>query len=253
MIQVVNRALDIFEFCAKHPEKIYSLSELAAHAGIHRATCSHIVKTLVDRKYIERVGYMKGYRMGSMTYSLTKNFSFRNNLLDLAKPVMKDLCEMLNESVVIAVYNKQENTRVTLHTDYSSHELQVRATKEKNAYDTAIGRLIIAFLSKNDRMTLAQNIGLPSLTVWKEAAASIEDFEQETAKIREKGIAFHTENSEQVIGVAAPIFFRERVIAGLGIYLPVVRFIGDLKILIIDQVTYAAQKISEQLLESAVF
>ena len=250
MIQVINRALDVLEYCARHPEKEYSLSEIADHVGLNHATCSHIIKTFVNRKYIEDVGYKKGYRLGIMAYYLTKNITFRNNLVEIAKPVMKDLCDMLNESVIIAVYNKLDNTRVTLHTEYCSHELQVRAGKGKNAYETAIGRLIIAYKSEEERMDIVLNKGLPPFSDWKEASSSIEDFERELEKIREKGIAFRTAASEHVIGVAAPIFYQDRVVAGLGIYLPTVRFVGELKTLISDQVVYHAKKLTEQLLES---
>ena len=245
MIQVINRALDILEYCAKHPEKDYSLTDIADHFGLNHATCANILKTLVHRKYIEQVGHKKGYRLGSMAYYLTGNISFRSNLVDLAKPVMKDLCEMLNESVIIAVINKQDNMRITLHTEYSSHELQVRANKGKNAYDTATGRLILAYLSEDDRMNIVKNKGLPSPFIWKEAS-TLEDLERELAKIREKGIAFQI-TASQVVGIAVPIFYKERVIAGLGIYLPEIRFVGELKKLIIDQIIYSARKMSEQM------
>ena len=245
MIQVIKRALDILEYCAKHPEKEHPLTEIAQHVGLHCSTCAHIVKTLVNRKYIEQVEHKKGYRLGSMAYYLTGNISFRGNLVGIAKPLMKDICEMLNETVIIAVYNKPDNTRVTLHTEYSSHELQVRANKWKNAYDTATGRLIIAYLPKEDQMNIVKNHGLPT-PFWKEIS-TFEDFERELAKIREKGIAFQIAVSH-VIGIAVPVFNKERVVASLGIYLPVVRFVGDLKRLIIDQITYAAKQMSEQLM-----
>jgi len=245
MIQVINRALDILEYCAKHPEKDYSLTDIADHFGLNHATCANILKTLVKRKYIEQMGHKKGYRLGSMSYYLTGNTSFRGNLLDLAKPVMKDLCEMLNETVIIAVYNKQDNKRIVLHTEYCTHELQVRSNKEKNAYDTSTGRLIIAYLPEEERMNIIRNKGLPPPFIWKEAS-TFEDFERELAKIREKGIAFQV-TASQVVGVAAPIFYKERVIASLGIYLPEVRFVGELKKLIIDQIVYVAKKLSEQI------
>ena len=156
---------------------------------------------------------------------------------------------MLNETVIIAVYNKLDNSRITLHTEYCSHELQVRASsKGKNAYITAVGRLIIAYLSKEDQMYIIKNHGLPSASSWKEATTP-EDFERELAKIREKGIAFHTEISEHVIGVAVPVYYKERVVASLAIYLPVIRFVGELKSLIIEQLTYYSKKISEQFFE----
>ena len=244
MIQVIKRALDVLEYCAKHPEKEHSLTDIAQHVGLHCSTCAHIVKTLVNRKYLEQVEHKKGYRLGSMAYYLTGNISFRGNLVDLAKPMMKEMCEMLNETVIIAVYSKQDNTRVTLHTEYSSHELQVRTNKGKNAYETATGRLIMAYLSKEDQMNIVKKHGLPT-PFWKEVL-TFEDFERELAKIREKGIAFHTTVSH-VVGVAVPVFYKERVIASFGIYLPVVRFVGELKKLIIDQITFAAKKMSEQL------
>ena len=193
------------------------------------------------------MGYRKGYRLGSMAYQLTGNISFRNNLVDMAKPVMKDLCEMLNETVILAVYNKQDNKRIILHTEYCDHELQVRSNKEKNAYDTSTGRLIMAYLSSDDRLDIVKNAGLPKPFIWKEVS-SIDDFERESAKIREKGIAFQSAASH-VVGIAVPIFYKERVIASLGMYVPDFRFVGELKTIIIDQLRYCGKQLSAQLFE----
>jgi DNA-binding IclR family transcriptional regulator len=245
MIQVINRALDILEFCAKHPENIYSLTDIADHFALNHATCANILKTLVIRRYIEQVGHKKGYRLGSMAYYLTGNASFRSNLVDIAKPVMKDLCEMLNESVIIATYNKRDNTRITLHTEFSSHELQVRAVKGKNAYETATGRMIIAYMTKDEQTNIIRNAGLPTSLLWKEAT-TLEDFEQELEKIREKGIAFH-KTSDHIVGIAVPVFYKERIVASLGMYVPDYRFVGELKTLIIDQLTYSGKQLSGKL------
>ena len=180
-----------------------------------------------------------------MAYYLSGNTAFRTNLVDLAKPMMKELCEMLNESVIIATYNKHDNLRITLHTEYSSHELQVRTNKGKNAYETATGRLIMAYLPEEDRMNIVKNHGLPTPFLWKQAT-TLENFERELAKIREKGIAFQT-TATHVVGVAVPVFYKERVVASLGIYLPEVRFTGDLKKLIVEHIIYSGKKLSELL------
>ena len=245
MIQAVSRAFDILEYCAKHPEKENSLAEIAEYAGLHRATCSHIIKTMVHRKYLENVGYMRGYRLGNMVYHITKDTSVRNNLLFLSKPVMRDLCEMLNETVIVAVYDKQENKRIVLHTEYCNHELQVRSNKEKNAYDTSTGRLIMAYLPEEDQMNILENFDLPEPFIWKEASTS-KSFERELAKIREKGIAIQV-TASHVVGVAVPIFYKERIFASLGIYIPEIRYVGELKTMITDQLVYSAKKISERL------
>jgi len=243
MIQVLNRGLDILEYCSKRPEKEHSLSDIADHLGLNHATCANILKTLVYRKYIEQMGYKKGYRLGRMAYYVTGNISFRGNLVDLAKPVMGELCDLLNETVILAVYNMQSNQRIILHVEYCDHELQVRSSKEKSAYDTSTGRLIMAYLPEDDLQVVVRQKGLPTPFIWKEASASFDDLNREMAKIREKGIAYQTAASH-IIGVAVPIFNKERVIASLGIYVPKIRFVGDLKSLIIDQLTHAAKKLS---------
>ena len=74
MIQVLNRAFDILEMCAKNAEKVYSLSEIADQLQLNRTTCANIVKTLVTRNYLEQTGYRRGYRLGSKVFHLAGNY-----------------------------------------------------------------------------------------------------------------------------------------------------------------------------------
>ncbi len=245
MIQVIHRAFDILEFCSKHPEQVYSLTEIANATKLNHATCANILKTLVNRNYIEQIGYKKGYRLGSMAYYLTGNFSSRTSLIKIAKPIMKELCELLNETVIIAIYNKYNHQRTVLHSEYTEHELQVRSNKEKNAYDTSTGRLIIANLDKKDQEMIVNKFGLPPQSIWKEASTK-ESFFLELNKIKSNGIAYQT-SAAHIVGIAVPIFYESKVIASLGIYLPTVRFIGDLKKLIIQKLSEASISLSERL------
>ena len=59
MIQVINRALDIIEFIAREPEKPKSLSDIANTLELNAGTCANIIKTLVERNYIEKLEYKK--------------------------------------------------------------------------------------------------------------------------------------------------------------------------------------------------
>ena len=133
MIQVINRALDILEYSAKHPDHVYSLTDIADHFGLNHATCANILKTLVIRKYIEQVGHKKGYRLGSMAYYLTGNITFRNNLVDIAKPVMKDLCELLNESVIMVQYSNLDSVEKEEQTTSQKTGKTCEAASEGNS------------------------------------------------------------------------------------------------------------------------
>lgn len=245
MIQVIHRALDILELCSKQPEKAYSLTEIADSLKLNHATCANILKTLVNRRYIEQLGHKKGYYLGSMAYYLTGNFSSRTSLVESAKPLMDELCELLNETVILAIYNKHDNKRIVLHSVYSTQELQVRSNKEKNAYDTSTGRLLLAYFSDEERKNIIKNAGLPSPGVWNEASTP-EKFYKELQKIKETGIAFQTASSH-VVGVAVPVFYKQKAIASLGIYLPEVRFYGELKKLIIESLKDTANQLSVRL------
>jgi len=245
MIQVLHRALDILEYCSKQPEKEHFLNEIADHFGLNHSTCANILKTLVDRKYIEQLGCRKGYRLGSMPYRLTENSFFRNNLIRVSKPFMVELCDKVNETVILAVYNKHSNRRIVLHSEYCDHELQVRSRKDKDVFDTSTGRLLIAYFSEEDRKQIVQNIGLPSPAIWPEAT-TYQRLESEFDKIRGAGIALQI-TASRIVGVAVPIFEKDTVIASLGIYLPEVRFRGELKALIFDYLVYTGNQLSRQL------
>lgn len=239
----------MLEFCSRQPDKSFTLSEIADSLKLNHGTCANILKTLVTRKYIEQEGYKKGYRLGNMSYYLTKNFSSRTSLVELAKPIMKDLCDLLNETVIIATYNKHDNKRIVLHTELSDQELQVRSRKEKDAYDTSTGRLLIAYLSQREREEIIRYTGLPAAHIWKGFSCK-EDFIKELDKIKEEQIAFQ-KTLTHVMGIAVPVLHRQKAIASLGIYLPDIRFQGDLKKIIINSLANSAKQLSDLLDESS--
>ena len=47
MIQVIHRALNLLEFIAQHPNREYSLTEIADQHQLNHGTCANILKTLV--------------------------------------------------------------------------------------------------------------------------------------------------------------------------------------------------------------
>ena len=91
MVLVVVKALDILELVARDAGRAHSLTEIAESLQMNQATCVNILKTLVDKNYLEHLGRKKGYRLGPMAYSLTNNPSYSQDLLLAAKDLMEDL------------------------------------------------------------------------------------------------------------------------------------------------------------------
>lgn len=245
MIQVIHRAFDILELCAKNPDKIHSLSDIADKFELNHGTCANIMKTLVLRNYIEQVGHKKGYRLGSMAYHLTGNFSFRKDLVKIAGKPMQELVEELNETCLLSVLRKTDLKRIVLHEVHSNQELSVRTTIEKDAYNSATGRLLLAFLPEKEIKAVIEKFGPPDKVVWPEATDR-ESFIRELSRIREYGLAIQYDRNH-IVGLAIPVLKEDETVASLSVYMPEMRYRGDMKDIALSRLKQAAQEINKSL------
>lgn len=242
MIQVINRAFDILEIMAKDLDREYHLGELADKLKLNHGTCANIIKSMVDREYVEHLGKKRGYRLGNKAYYLTGNFSNKKELLSICIEPMKKLRAKLNESCIVAIL--KNDSRITLHKESSTHELQAVTNEEKNAYLTATGRAILACLGKKEQDQFIRQYGMPE-KMWPEVK-NTKDLTTELNKIKEKQIAIHYADS-YIIGIGVPVFKMTKVVASLGVYLPEIRFSYKTQELILTEIKKAAGQISAEL------
>ncbi|MBB5441182.1 DNA-binding IclR family transcriptional regulator [Pedobacter sp. AK017] len=220
MIQVINRALRTLEYVAKHKERSCSLSEIAESLQLHQPTCANILKTLVDMNYLEHLGRKKGYRLGAKCYELTGNLSYNQNLLQAAKGEMEALTKKLNETCILGILRNQK--RFIVHTVNSDQDLQVRSRTERDLYETASGRILLAFLPEKERESLINAIGLPKPEIWKEAKTK-KQLDLALADIRNDNLVI-TLSPQHIVGLAVPIIKDGVTIASLSIFLPESRY-----------------------------
>jgi len=244
MIQVINRAFQILEYVARHKDRACSLSEIAENMQLNQPTCANILKTLTDANYLEHLGRKKGYQLGPMIYQLTGDLSYNQNLLQVAKNEMEALTGKLNETCILGVLRNQK--RFVIHTVNSDQDLQVRSRTERNIYETASGRVLMAFLPEKDLSALINSIGLPSEENWK-GLKTRKKLEDELALIRLKQMAV-TLSPSHIVGLAVPIFKNNTVIASLSIFLPESRYnVKGKADMIISSITDTAKRIIKQL------
>ncbi|GAB3261604.1 IclR family transcriptional regulator [Larkinella harenae] len=243
MIQVVVRALEILEYVAKKENEPTTLTELAAAVSLNQPTCANIVKTLVDKKYLDHVGRRKGYRLGAMSYQLTNNVAYSEHLVLAARESMEELTAQLNETSLLGIL--RNNKRFLLHIVNSDQDLQVRSHTESDIYPTATGRILMAFLPANELEELLNQIGLPSPQVW----ADVETKEQLLAAlevIRQQEMVI-TLSRKHIVGIAVPLWKGGRVVASLSVFLPESRYTPGRSVVIVKAVREAADRISQQL------
>jgi len=243
MIQVIHRALNILELVAKDRDKEFGLSEIADRLGLNHGTCANIIKTLVIRNYIEQTAKKRGYKLGLQAYYLTDNFSNKKELLRVSIEHMKALRVTINESCILAIM--KDNMRVTLHQELSTHELQaVTGNEEMNIFLTATGRIILANMTPIEQNLFIQKYGLPN-EMWPEVRSE-QELITELSKIKEKQVSVHFADTH-IVGVGAPIFKNDKIVASLGIYLPEVRFTYKAQEQIFVEITKTARQISDEM------
>ncbi|RRA98078.1 IclR family transcriptional regulator [Larkinella rosea] len=243
MVLVIVKALDILELIAQDPTRAHSLTEIAETMQMNQATCVNILKTLVEKNYLEHLGRKKGYRLGPMAYNLTNNLSYSQDLVLVAKDIMEDLTRRINETSILGVLRNQK--RFIVHLVNSDQDLQVRSRTERNIYETASGRLLLAFMSAKERESLVNAIGYPGPDIWPGASTS-QGLEAELRSIQAQELSV-TRSKTHIIGLAVPVRRHNQVIASLSIFLPEIRFSDDRKKEFESELRTAAQLISQRL------
>lgn len=248
MIQVINRALDIIEIVAKDSSRTFPLNEIATTLNLNNGTCANIIKTLVNRGYLEQEGRKTGYRLGPMAYFLTGNFSHKQEVVSAAAEPMNKLFSRTNESCMIC--SLKDNMRVVLWELKSTHELQVVNKKEKEAYLTSTGRMILSCMTDAEQNLFFNKYGLPSTEIWV-GIEDKEDLVTELRKIRKKQLAIQISKA-QVIGFAVPIYKDKKIVASLGMYLPQSRCTPTFQNFIIEEIKKTGEIINNNLASNKI-
>lgn len=243
MIQVVNRALDILEYVSVDPTKPKLLGHIANDLHLNPATCANIIKTLVNRGYLEKSDIQKGYLLGKQLSNIHNHKYSYQALIDIADPEMKYITKQLNEKCLIAVLKADK--RLVIHKNSCEQMVQANTPDEKKVYDSSTGRLLVAMLSDEALENFIHKYGLPKASIWPDAD-TLKKFMVQIKLIRKNGYAL-IEDSVQVIGVAAPIYQGGILVASLSIYLPAFRFTNTNRKKMIQLCVAGAEQISKKL------
>lgn len=243
MIQVIIRAIDILEFVAQDDNEPVQLFKIASHVGLSHSTTANIVKTLLEKNYLEQVGRKKGYRLGIAAYQLTGNPFYQQNLITAAKDAMEELTQQLNETSLLAII--QNNKRVILHQAECNQVLKVNTVKVADVYNASSSRLLMAYLPSKELDSLIKAVGLPSKKVWP-GAETRAGLENELRKIAKEEFVqlvsiYHT------VGFSVPIYQDKKVIAALSVFVPESRYTDSHKGKIAKLIRKAAKQITGRL------
>lgn len=103
MVNSVKKATDILQILSNNPGTCLTLGSISQLSGINESTCAHIVNSLCETFFIERVSRKEGYRLGPWAYMLSRKERYQESLIKISEPILTWLHEQLNVTVFLDV------------------------------------------------------------------------------------------------------------------------------------------------------
>jgi len=245
-VQSVSRAFALLELLAQSNNG-RSISELSETSGLPLGTTHRLLSTLVRLGYVEQDPETRLYGLGLRFLHLHGHVIRRLNLAEQAMPQMKALMRRVNETVHLAVLDSYEILYIERVEGLQTVGMYTQIGKRAPAHATALGKAMLAFMPGSVWRGVVEHKGLPRLS--PTTITSVEAFEAELARIRQRGYAIdNSETGENVRCVAAPIYdYTGQVIAAASISGPAERMRPDRDPFLGEMICEACRTISASL------
>jgi len=194
-----------------------SLRGLTDMVGLNKTTVFNLAESLVALGFLSRTIDPKGYRLGLRCLELGRHVSNNLPVLELCRPVLRELCHETGETVNLAVPYLEEAILVEALQSRQGVRATAYAGARSSYHSSACGKAILAFLPVERRRWLYDNVGLHPHTEF--TITSRDELEAQLEDIRAGGVA--TEVQENELGascVAVPIFGPSReIVAAISV------------------------------------
>jgi IclR family transcriptional regulator, KDG regulon repressor len=219
--QTVLKALDILE-CIALADHPLSTAEVAKCCKLARPTAYRLICTLNTRGYVAQDDDTH-YRLGTQTLSLSQNVLDSLELPELARPYLRHLSDITNETTYLSILDDNEILYIGKVESSQSVRTHTKIGSRNSLHCTSMGKVMLAFLPASDQAKLIDQLELTpnTTTTITDRAALVE----ELATVRAQKYAIDDEESEEDIRcVGAPIFDHTgRVFAAISVSGPAYR------------------------------
>ncbi|MEW5979658.1 MAG: IclR family transcriptional regulator [Acidobacteriota bacterium] len=222
MVKSASRALDVFELLVNHRQGL-TVSQISRELELPVSSAFELVQTLTQRSYLEAVPGVKAYRLGLKLLEIGSTYLREFSLLDEARPIMRELVRICDETVNLAILDKTDILFMAKEEGTKSMRLVSYVGKRLPAHATALGKVLLSALSETELEALYRNVKLERLT--SKTISGFASLKKELRWVRLHGYAEdEQETSAGLHCLAAPIYnHQHRVVAALSISLPSVR------------------------------
>ncbi len=244
-IRTVERALEIL-LCFSHQTPELSMTQISEQVGVHKSTVHRFLATLERMRFVQRdpvTGlYRPGIRLVQMAY-LTLEF---NDLRQLARPYMQNLCELHLENVNLSILDDSDVVYLEVIESPQRVKLAAAAGQRLPAFSTASGKAMLAFLPEN----MVHQVLERGMQVFTDRTIKTPEAFMENIRLaRSQGFALSEQELEDGINaIAAPILDGNgNPVASISVAGPAYRLSRERMTTIGPSVVVAANDIAREL------
>jgi DNA-binding IclR family transcriptional regulator len=211
----VERALGMLEAIAQEPEGL-SNAEISRKLQIPKSSASYILRTLVQRSYLNRDPQTGKYRVGLKILSLSRGALSGLDVREVALPIMRHLMEKTNLTCHLAILDGPEAVYIEKVEPQGFIKMDTWVGRRMRVHATSVGKALVAYIPQ-DRLEKILSSGMEKRT--SRTITTVPRFLKELDRVRKQGYAVDDEeNNMGARCLGAPIFNQTGAIeASLGL------------------------------------
>ncbi|MBA7512352.1 Transcriptional regulator KdgR [subsurface metagenome] len=241
-IHSVENAFSLLEALADKGLEL-GIAEICKKIVLPKGTIHRLLGTLKNLGYIEQNPRNRKYYLTVKIFKLGTAVTDKVGLVQII-PYMKELSQQFNETVNLAILDRDEITYLYSVGSDNTLRLDLKIGSNQPAYCAAVGKVLLAYLSEQKLVSYLERIKLKSYTPY--TTTSKEYLKKDLKFIREREYSFV--NEEYMVGVscvAVPLKDKQgKVYAGLSFSVPTVRMDKEKLPHLIDSLISTAKKIT---------
>jgi len=196
----VKKAFDILRFVSSSRDGM-GLNEIAKSLNIAKSTVHGIVSILEDIGALTRDPFTRKYELGLTLFELGRKAYTQLDLREIARPVMEELMERVQETVFLGSLNRDHKSILVLDVVECGHDFKITSPVGSTLplLAAAPGKALLATMDEDKVIEIIKEQGLPKYT--EKSITDQEEFIKEIRNTRNNGYAVDYE--EYISGVRA--------------------------------------------------
>ncbi len=241
-INSVENVFSLLEVLAGNGTEL-GITDLCRKTSLPKGTVHRLLGTLKNLGYIEQNPQNRKYLITFKIFKLVSAITDKIGLNQVT-PYMKELSQKFNETVNLAILDKDEIIYLYSVGSDNTLKLDLKIGSNQPAYCAALGRVLLAYLSEKELNDYLQRVELKSFTPYTITDKNC--LKKELKLVRQQGYSFVSEEYMRGVScIAVPLKDHQgRVCAGLSFSIPTVRVDKEKLPLLIDSLLSTAQKIT---------